>query len=223
MNNDYKMQLLSPMWEERRKQILRRDNYTCQKCGKTDVMLNVHHKEYLKGVKAWEYPDEFLITLCEQCHFDTHNEQIESDTRVIHYAEVGKMYEYYHSDFFITLLCYFVDNLNKRVYLAGIDSGGGWSDIVFRDFSFNEFYEECSEIEVTDNFDSEEAYFQDSTVWSFYLFLNKDDYAYDHYGYRSSIEEIDRVRQKLLDAINRNEVIAKHYEETKNNPYRLYL
>lgn len=32
------------------------------------MTLNVHHKEYIKGRKPWEYENEQLLTLCEECH-----------------------------------------------------------------------------------------------------------------------------------------------------------
>lgn len=31
--------------------------------------LHVHHKQYIKGLKAWEYEDRYLVTLCDRCHF----------------------------------------------------------------------------------------------------------------------------------------------------------
>ena len=68
----YKELLLDPKWKQKREQILKRDDYTCQWCGcKTN--LNVHHKYYLcypneKSVDPWKYPDSALITICEKCH-----------------------------------------------------------------------------------------------------------------------------------------------------------
>lgn len=38
------------------------------------INLNVHHKYYLFSAKAWEYPDEALVTLCEHCHLQVHEE-----------------------------------------------------------------------------------------------------------------------------------------------------
>lgn len=38
------------------------------------INLNVHHKYYLFSAKAWQYPDEALITLCEHCHMQVHEE-----------------------------------------------------------------------------------------------------------------------------------------------------
>lgn len=36
--------------------------------------LNVHHQYYVQGLKPWEYPDDALITLCEDCHKKRHQE-----------------------------------------------------------------------------------------------------------------------------------------------------
>ena len=36
------------------------------------VILNVHHKHYIIQRKAWEYPDEDLVTLCRECHLKVH-------------------------------------------------------------------------------------------------------------------------------------------------------
>lgn len=36
------------------------------------LVLNVHHKRYIIGHKAWEYDDEDLVTLCNECHTKIH-------------------------------------------------------------------------------------------------------------------------------------------------------
>ena len=36
--------------------------------------LNVHHKYYVKGKTPWEYKDDALITLCENCHKKRHED-----------------------------------------------------------------------------------------------------------------------------------------------------
>ncbi len=57
-----------PRWQKKRLKVLERDDYACQACYDPDSTLHVHHKYYEKGKKPWEYPDEALITLCEDCH-----------------------------------------------------------------------------------------------------------------------------------------------------------
>lgn len=65
---DYKEQIKSPKWQRRRLEILQRDDFTCQICGCKDKMLHVHHTAYERDKMIWEYPNEMLITLCEDCH-----------------------------------------------------------------------------------------------------------------------------------------------------------
>ena len=69
---DYKEQAKDDMWIKKSKEIMKRDDYTCQLCGKTRVKLNVHHIKYLKGIDYWDYPDELLMTVCEVCHSKIH-------------------------------------------------------------------------------------------------------------------------------------------------------
>lgn len=40
---------------------------------RTPILLNVHHKNYILGRKAWEYKDSDLVTLCNECHLSVHN------------------------------------------------------------------------------------------------------------------------------------------------------
>lgn len=68
-------------WKEKRQQILKRDQYTCQFCGCQDKsILQVHHRQYhfidrLDRFKMpWEYPDSCLITICKRCHDRGHNQ-----------------------------------------------------------------------------------------------------------------------------------------------------
>jgi hypothetical protein len=67
----YAEQLLDYRWIEKREYIKQRDFGMCQNC-MSCRNLNVHHKKYVKGLMAWEYPDWFLITLCQRCHEKEH-------------------------------------------------------------------------------------------------------------------------------------------------------
>lgn len=64
----YSEKLRDPRWQKKRLDILSRDNFTCQCCGDTETELNVHHKKYKKGKEPWDYPNNFLETLCKHCH-----------------------------------------------------------------------------------------------------------------------------------------------------------
>lgn len=70
---DYKEQIKSPKWQKRRLEIMEKDNFTCQLCGDTETMLNVHHLAYHRDRNIWEYDDWELMTLCENCHKDEHS------------------------------------------------------------------------------------------------------------------------------------------------------
>lgn len=76
----YKKDLQSPKWQKKRKTILNRDNYTCQSCSDNETILHVHHLKYGVG-KAWEVPNSWLITFCENCHMAAH--VYKTDYRII--------------------------------------------------------------------------------------------------------------------------------------------
>lgn len=88
-----------PKWKQRRKDIIKRDNYTCQDC-KSKSNLQVHHKYYNNLYLYWEYSDKFLTTLCKTCHNDLHDvtpismlyESPYKFTKDINYAVSNKIY-----------------------------------------------------------------------------------------------------------------------------------
>lgn len=71
----YREQLLHPNWQRKRLEIMQRDEFRCQLCYDDQRTLHVHHKQYAKGRMAWEYPNDELVTLCEQCHDTMHEQQ----------------------------------------------------------------------------------------------------------------------------------------------------
>jgi len=60
--------LRDPRWQRKRLEIMGRDNFTCTCCEEKDKQLHVHHFHYIRGREPWDYPDNLLITLCEECH-----------------------------------------------------------------------------------------------------------------------------------------------------------
>lgn len=64
----YVVKLRDPRWQKQRLKILERDRWTCQVCESTTDTLAVHHLYYEGATDPWEYPDEALLTLCEECH-----------------------------------------------------------------------------------------------------------------------------------------------------------
>ena len=61
-----------PRWQKKRLEVLQRDGWKCKMCGDAKSSLNVHHKWYVKDRSPWEYKDNALVTLCENCHYSEH-------------------------------------------------------------------------------------------------------------------------------------------------------
>lgn len=64
----YQEKLKDPRWQKKRLKILERDNWMCQLCGDKDKTLHVHHKSYQRNTDPWNYPNELLVTVCDECH-----------------------------------------------------------------------------------------------------------------------------------------------------------
>lgn len=64
----YAEKLKDPRWQKKRLEILDRDEWTCQSCGRKDRTLHIHHHSYIYGKDPWDYFDGNFITLCWSCH-----------------------------------------------------------------------------------------------------------------------------------------------------------
>jgi len=64
----YSEKLRDPRWQKKRLFILERDDWTCQRCSGDESTLVVHHRRYLPNTEPWDYPNDLLVTLCEDCH-----------------------------------------------------------------------------------------------------------------------------------------------------------
>lgn len=126
---NYKEQLADSRWLKKKNEILERDGYTCQKCGRTSH-LNVHHLNYERGKLAWEYPNEKLVTMCEYCHSQEHGTT---------QPYVGEVYAFEHSDFTNYSVCYGINKHSKEVYLVGFDNGGSWDTPIIECVSMDSF------------------------------------------------------------------------------------
>jgi ATP-dependent DNA helicase RecQ len=61
--------LASDLYEELRRQVLRRDGWRCQSCGALSN-LEVHHRQLRS--RAGDDAEQNLITLCNACHASLH-------------------------------------------------------------------------------------------------------------------------------------------------------
>lgn len=74
----YFEKLKHPKWQKKRLEIMNRDNFKCRCCLHSEKTLNVHHIFYDKKYKnPWDYPNELLVTMCEDCHAIEHELNIE--------------------------------------------------------------------------------------------------------------------------------------------------
>jgi len=63
-------------WINFAKEIYKRDDYTCQNCGKKGGLLNAHHILPWAGNPELAFNSENLITLCVPCHSKQHRGKI---------------------------------------------------------------------------------------------------------------------------------------------------
>lgn len=64
---NYKEQRDQKEWKKKVKLIKARDKNKCRICG-SRKNLHVHHLYYYPKLKAWEYEDEALVTVCDIHH-----------------------------------------------------------------------------------------------------------------------------------------------------------
>lgn len=75
MNKEFSDQYKHPKWQKKRLEALESAEFACQKCYDSESQLHVHHKQYIKGRKVWEYETSELAVLCEGCHQDAHRDK----------------------------------------------------------------------------------------------------------------------------------------------------
>ena len=67
-----------PLWQRKRYSIYQRDGWTCRACRKDcyelAAQLHAHHLYYKRDRLLWEYDDEALVTLCDDCHKKIHED-----------------------------------------------------------------------------------------------------------------------------------------------------
>lgn len=81
--SQYSEKLKNPRWQKKRLEILERDKWCCQRCFDINSPLHVHHRVYITDKEPWQYHNDFLITLCENCHEDERDVMHEIITSII--------------------------------------------------------------------------------------------------------------------------------------------
>lgn len=64
----YVQKLKDPRWQKKRLEVLSRDNFTCQHCGKSELPICVHHLALVRDSEIWDLSTDYFVSLCENCH-----------------------------------------------------------------------------------------------------------------------------------------------------------
>lgn len=70
---EWKDQYKHPNWQKKRLECLEDASFECSSCGSKENQLHVHHKQYFKGRKIWDYSLDELVVLCATCHESAHS------------------------------------------------------------------------------------------------------------------------------------------------------
>lgn len=81
----YSEKLKNPLWQKKRLEIFQRDNFRCTNggCFEDEKTLHVHHLDYISGREPWDYPNEYFMTLCEECHEQITKSRPEYEKKII--------------------------------------------------------------------------------------------------------------------------------------------
>jgi hypothetical protein len=83
MVSSYAEKLKDPRWQRKRLEIMDRDGWFCQYCSNENNTLNVHHKIYIPNKEPWDYPNDYLITLCDICHKKEKDDRDEAENTLL--------------------------------------------------------------------------------------------------------------------------------------------
>lgn len=62
--------LSDKLWQDLRSRLFERAG-KCENCGREHI-LELHHRHYFRGRRAWQYPDRDFAVLCRACHSLVH-------------------------------------------------------------------------------------------------------------------------------------------------------
>jgi 5-methylcytosine-specific restriction endonuclease McrA len=88
----YSEKLRDPRWQKIRLKVFERDEWKCQRrdCKSPEnTMLVVHHREYRLKSDPWEYPLDWLITYCKNCHDTEHKLMQRTDCSALSHKAIS--------------------------------------------------------------------------------------------------------------------------------------
>lgn len=119
-----------PSWQQKRLEIMNRDNFQCCLCGDKDTMLNVHHRYYISGRDPWVYCDFALQTLCETCHAKEHEKVREYPSCVEEWEHVLEFLTGGDPKGLGKVLHSFAATVNHLVFRDGVTATQAWLESV---------------------------------------------------------------------------------------------
>lgn len=122
---DIREQYRHPLWQKRRLEIMEKAEFECSFCGAREKTLNVHHKHYIKGRNVWDYSDDELECLCEECHAKIHGVRQALNALIADSGMLDMVYGYALG------IQWRIDHdagKNTPVYLANWEQSAGFSD-----------------------------------------------------------------------------------------------
>lgn len=208
--------LRSPMWQKKRLEIMERDNFTCQHCGCTHKVLQVHHREYIKGRKPWKYEDDNLVTLCEDCHEKEH--EFTRRTRAI----VGEVYLFHHGDSTNYMLCYSINHNKGEICLLSVDDLASTSTTWFETVTTTRFEKNYIHFKnFWNNSFSEDNYWQEILcrclvdLYTRYKWNKYSTQIFNNFIYPDKVV-IDYARKRIDEIINNNDVLYQFFYKLLN-------
>lgn len=80
----YHDQLKTKEWKYYRLYVALVNNFICELCGEKFYKgYNIHHKQYIDGLMAWQYDLKDVMFLCSLHHFKVHRPEIMSKKPII--------------------------------------------------------------------------------------------------------------------------------------------
>lgn len=207
----YAEMLKDPRWQRRKSEILTRDRFTCQLCGNKENTLHVHHKYYLENHKPWEYGDNVLITLCEDCHSWVHENGNEVYNVPI---KIGDTIHYEHGDYDDYGVVFFINYRERNFSTLVTDSGMGFSDCVIYHFWFDDINRY---VEITNDFFSESNYPSNRLFYCLYGLLNNyKDVHLDYYHEDGCIDNMHLMKMNFDKMLENNSTLNNMYTSAIN-------